>query len=121
MSEDDIVNLANTISKQEKEIKELKERATNYSKANDTYRKERDYWKEKYEEMLRKNMTSVATEMLQEAHKKIMAENTELHKRVDAVYAGKAIDNDAKRHVLIDILKRVNGIKESLDVALKEE
>lgn len=57
---------------------------------------------------------------LMDAHEIIRGENKELHKRVDAAYAGVAIDASAKRHYLQAIIERLDGIKSSIEASLKD-
>jgi chromosome segregation ATPase len=57
---------------------------------------------------------------LMDAHELIRAENKELHKRADAAFAGVAMDASAKKHYLQAIIERLDGIKSSVEAALKE-
>lgn len=57
---------------------------------------------------------------LMDAHEIIRVENKELHKRVDAAYAGVAMDASAKKHYLQAIIERLDGIKSSVEAVLKD-
>lgn len=57
---------------------------------------------------------------LMDAHEMIRKENADLHERVDAAFAGVAMDASARKHYLQAIIERLDGIKNSVEVALKD-
>ena len=61
-----------------------------------------------------------AIKALMDAHEMLRAENKDLHRRADAAFAGVAMDASAKKHYLQSIVERLDGIKASVEVVLKE-
>jgi chromosome segregation ATPase len=97
-----------------------------------TIMKDRNEWKEKHaklsenfrtlqtkhyelEKLVKNQYNEDAVKALMDAHEIIRAENKELHKRVDAAYAGVAMDASAKKHYLQAIIERLDGIKASVE------
>ena len=98
------------------EKRELQEKLARYSKRNDELVSENSNLKKQVESPY----NSDTIRALMDAHEIIRKENAELHKRVDAAYAGVAMDASAKKHYLQAIIERLDGIKSSVEAVLKE-
>lgn len=123
MTKSELIEMATTIAEQEKKIGQLTESIQTWKKEYEEYKKlANDYYKElaALRKQMKEDNNAEATALLKEALRMAQAENKELHKRTDAAFAGVAIDADAKRHMLIDIIKRVNGIQKTLE-AMRDE
>jgi hypothetical protein len=118
----DVEDMAMLIAGQKKEIDEWKR---TYDSLKKSYENKHDDYNRCYQEnkTLKKQIESPynadTIKALMDAHEIIRAENKDLHMRCDAAFAGVAMDASSRKHYLQAIIERLDGIKSSVEVALK--
>lgn len=119
---DELLEMAKKITEQEATIKKYKDAYESACSSRDNARTERDAAREEVRR-LEKQLQQAAPDtvkMLTEAHMTILAENAELHERLDEVYAGHGIDVAAKERFRKAIIERLKGIEILVKVAMNE-
>jgi hypothetical protein len=118
----DVEDMAMLIAGQKKEIEDWKRKYEQVVKDRDRIT---NNYNAQYEEikLLRKKVeqpyNADVFKALMDAHEMIKTENKELHMRCDAAFAGVAMDASSRKHYLQAIIERLDGIKSSVEVALK--
>jgi chromosome segregation ATPase len=123
MMASELETMATLLASKNKDIETLKKQLKDMEISRDKYSERAT----EYSKQIRELEARVASpynadtvKALMDAHEIIRGENKELHKRVDAAYAGVAMDASARKHYLQAIIERLDGIKSSVEVALKD-
>jgi hypothetical protein len=119
----EIEDMAMLIAGQKKEINDWKEKYSRLKNENDKLvRTNNSQWEEikELKKKIEQPYNADSFKALMDAHEIIKRENAEMHKRCDAAFAGVAMDASSKKHYLQAIIERLDGIKNSVEVALDD-
>jgi len=119
---DEVKSMAMLIAEQEKQIASLTYKLEKLTKEFEYTLEGKNKYYQDYKR-LEKEMKELGNKdtiaALLQTHQTIMAENKLLHDRVDAAFAGVGIDESARKHQLQSIVERLDGIKASVEAAIR--